>query len=364
MQGRTKTDASATRWQLNDDVILLRHWATERCHVMPRGSEELVIGSDESCWLRLEDERVSRKHATLRWTDGTWVLRDAGSRNGVLADGVKCREMVLEPGMEVRLGGVTLVAESGQSMALRAFLARLLGWASDCGRAVDLAVRSIRIATRRHAALVLCGEDDLVLLARALHLRVFGAVRPFIVCDPRRKRTGENVRAAANYQSGMEALRAAKHGSLCIWNRKLPSDFDEMKLTLADPDTRVQLVVCVTKPRDAEAFGAIPIAIPSLRERPHDLPRIVDEYAHEVTASLGVPRKSFSRSDQDWVVEHSSSSLPEIEKMILRLLRIREVGGDLTRAASLLGMDRWSLDKWVQRNKPPVPVEKSKKKSK
>lgn len=366
MQGKTKTDASVGQWLLNDDVVLLRWWASDRSQVMPGGPAELVLGADESCWLRLEDERgrASRRHATLQSVDAKWLLRDAGSRNGMLVDNVKCSEVALEPGMEIWLGGVTLVAESARSMDLRAFLKRVLGWTDDCMRAVDLASRSIRIATRRHAALVLCGEDDLVLLARALHRRVLGIDRPFVVCDPRRKRAGENVRAAENYQSGMEAMRAAKHGSLCLWSKKLPSDFDEMKVALADPDARVQLVVCVTDTRDAEAFGAIPIAVPSLRERARDLPRIVDEYARDLTAELGVPRKSFSRSDQAWVVEHGSSSLPEIEKVIGRILRVREAGGDLTRAAGLLGMDRWSLDKWVKRHNPPVPIEKSPKKTK
>src|SRR5689334_17326100 len=118
MQAKTKTDASVGRWLLNDEVVLLRWWASERTQVIPGGTKELVLGADESCWLQLEDDRgrASRKHATLRSVDGKWLLQDAGSRNGMLVDSVKCSEVELEPGMEVWFGGVTLVAESARSM--------------------------------------------------------------------------------------------------------------------------------------------------------------------------------------------------------------------------------------------------------
>lgn len=76
------------------------------------------------------------------------------------------------------------------SAALRGFLEQLLGWSNE--RTVDLAIRSLKLAAEHQAALVLCGEDDLVPIAWALHRRTLGADRPFIVCDPRRG-TGEDL---------------------------------------------------------------------------------------------------------------------------------------------------------------------------
>jgi len=372
MQGPTTKDAGLEQWQLTDDVIGLRLWATDRNRLMPvpmedllAPPEELVIGAGEASWLRLEDPqgRVSRRHATLSFRDGKWLLRDTGSTNGLVVNGVKCVEVVLEAGMEIWLGGVTLVAESKRSVAVRGFLARLLGWGEGSMQAIDLALRSIRVAAIRCAPLVLCGEDELVLVARALHRRVLGAERPFIVCDPRRKRTDPNVRSPENYQSGMEGLRAAKHGTLCIWNRPLPSDFAEMQSALGNPDTRVQLVVCVTEPCDAEAFSAFVINVPALSGRASDLPRIVEEYAHDITYELEEPRNSFGRSDQEWAIERASSSLPEIEKAILRVLVLRQFDGNRTLAAAKLGMDPWSLNKWAKRRDAPVPAEKGSKRS-
>jgi hypothetical protein len=140
MQSPTTTDVGIDRWQINDEVIRLRLWASERSQSMPTASGgEWIIGSGPTSWLRLEDERrrVSRKHATLSREDGKWILRDAGSKNGILVEGMKRKEVALEPGVEVWVGGVTLIAESNRLTTLRAFLGRILGWTSDQVRAVD-----------------------------------------------------------------------------------------------------------------------------------------------------------------------------------------------------------------------------------
>lgn len=358
-QGPTNTDAGGARWPITDDVIRLRAWGTERSHVLPTTpGDEWIIGSGPTCWLRLEDSkgRISRQHARLLHKDGRWVLHDAGSKNGMVVDGTRRDEITLEPGLEIWFGGIVLIAESGRWVALRSFLGRILGWASDRTRVVDQALHTVRNAATRQTALVLCGDGDMVSLARAIHRHEFGAERPFIVCDPRRKQSDENVRAAENYQSGVDALRAARSGSLCIWNNKLPRDFADVKDAIKDPDARVQLIVCARDAAEAEAFGVGPITIPPLSHRRNELGRIVEEYIDDAIAEFRVPRTSFPTEDRDWVFKHASASLPEIEKATLRLLALREAGGNMNRAAARLGMGRWSLSKWVNRRKLPVHV--------
>jgi hypothetical protein len=355
----TKTDPEVDDWSINDDVVRLRLWGTDRSFPLPGdASSELIIGSTDSCWLRLDDDkqRVSRRHAALVRERGKWTLRDLGSRNGMKVDGARRDEVVLEAGIEIWIGGVTLVAESSRSIALRSYLGRLLGWTSPRTRAIDHALRSIRMAANRRAALVLCGEDDLVLIARSLHRLVLGPDRPFIVCDPRRKRSTESVRSAENYDKGMLALQAATRGSLCVWSKKPPADFAEVKAALRDPDVRVHLVVCARDASEVEAFGAVPITVPPLSGRANELGRIINEYASEALAELGLPRPSFPRADHDWVLKHAASSLPEIEKATRRLVVIREEGGNLNRAAARLRMARMSLAKWIGRRKLPIPT--------
>src|SRR6478672_13608410 len=51
--------------------------------------QTVVIGSDESCQLRLNDGSVSRKHVELSGGPGGYRLRDLRSTNGVFIEGVQ-----------------------------------------------------------------------------------------------------------------------------------------------------------------------------------------------------------------------------------------------------------------------------------
>jgi hypothetical protein len=357
MQGSTNTEVLEESWPISDDVMRLRQWATERSKVLPASaSGELVIGSSMLAWLQLDDPqgRVSRRHATLTRSGEKWVMRDAGSKNKFYVDGKRYIELELEPGLEILIGGVTLVAESTRLIALRVFLCRLLGWATERVQIVDQALRSIRNATRHRCALVLCAGDDSASIARTLDRRLFDGERPFVMCDPTRGRVDENVRAPQNYNVGMDALAAAKHGTLCIWNNKLPRDFAVMQAALQDLDARPLLIVCAHQPHEAAAFGAAPIAVPHLRERKAELPRIIDEYAIDANLELSLPKARIPNEDRAWVIEHAASSLSEIEKATLRLRAIRATDGNMTATAALLGMSRASLKRWVGRRQLPM----------
>lgn len=49
---------------------------------------ETVVGRAPDCGVRLEDDRVSRRHAVLAPGPSGWTVTDLGSKNGTLADGV------------------------------------------------------------------------------------------------------------------------------------------------------------------------------------------------------------------------------------------------------------------------------------
>src|SRR5690348_3680847 len=111
----TKTDSSASDWAIDDDVVRLRLWGTDLMYLLSTAPPDgLTVGAAENCSLHLNDPsgRVSRLHARLLREEGAWLLRDAGSKNGVRADGVRRSEVVLQPGLEIGLGGLTLLAES------------------------------------------------------------------------------------------------------------------------------------------------------------------------------------------------------------------------------------------------------------
>lgn len=237
---------------------------------------------------------------------------------------------------------------------LRRFLERLLGWTS--GQRVERALQAIELAATHRVHLAVCGAGDLVPAAYALHRRVLGVHRPFIVCDPRRGNRPASVRAPANYRSGVVALQAAAGGSLCVRSARLPHDFRTLVAQIRSTED-VLFVVCAGGRDDLDPLlvRPAPIRLPPLARRANELPRIVDEYAAEAIAALGV-RVSFSAADRAWVCENAATSLAEIEKATLRLVALR-ASRTVRGAAALLGITPVSLARWSRRRPPPPMTE-------
>ncbi|MBK7535337.1 MAG: FHA domain-containing protein [Myxococcales bacterium] len=349
-------------------MIRLREWASDRFHRLPEARAELpdvlgtwLVGSADDCAFRLHDpsRRISRHHARLLRERERWSLLDLGSKNGLRVDGSRQTTALLDPGIEIGIGGLTLVAESLRLIELRSFLCRLLGWGREHAETIDLAMRAIRMSQARRTPLVLRGEGDLVPLAHDLHRRVLGPARPFVLCDPRRQSMEANVRSVTNVESGLEALASARGGSLCVRSGRPPSDFLKVISALRDPDSQCQLIVCDTSAHDVETLLAVPITIPPLSGRQDELPHIIHEYTVDASIDLNVPVR-FYAEDRDWIREHSASSLHEIEKGTRRLVALR-AAGSLLGAADLLNMAAVSLRRWIGRRAMPslgsTPVE-------
>jgi len=183
----TKTDpAGPNEWLIRDEVVRLREWGTGIVHPLPPARDTFIIGAADGCWLRLWDPagRVSRKHAELTYSErAVWTISDL-SKNGVHLDGarVKSLPVPLVPGVQIRIGGVTLIAESPLLCALRELLARFIGWSDEHCETVDQALYSVRVAATHREPLLLCGPGNLVSIARLLHRHTFGD-QPFVVCS-------------------------------------------------------------------------------------------------------------------------------------------------------------------------------------
>ena len=66
-----------------------------------------VIGRSTDCDLPLPSLEASRRHAEIRWQDGRFILRDLGSTNGTLLNGVVVLgESALAPGDRIEIAGV------------------------------------------------------------------------------------------------------------------------------------------------------------------------------------------------------------------------------------------------------------------
>jgi FhaA, N-terminal domain/FHA domain len=71
------------------------------------GSGGAVLGRSRDCDITLEDPNVSRHHAEVRPSGGSWTVRDLGSTNGVKVNGRRidaARPQSLKPGDVVELG--------------------------------------------------------------------------------------------------------------------------------------------------------------------------------------------------------------------------------------------------------------------
>jgi hypothetical protein len=234
---------------------------------------------------------------------------------------------------------------------LHAFLGRVLGWSNE--RGVELALRSIALALDHRAALVLCGEGDLVPIAWALHHRTLGPASPFIVCDPRRGRKAASVRSPASRASGLAAFDAAVGGSLCVRMRRLPDDFPALVARLRGADD-VLCAICADDVVNAQRSFVLPapLSVPPLADRSAELDRIIAEYADDAIAELAAPPSSFTVDDHAWVRDQAAASLVEIEKATLRLVAIR-TSRNVSGAAARLGMAPVSLTRWIGRRLPP-----------
>lgn len=267
---RTRTDRGATEWHINDDVVRLREWGTDIIHRLPRPPwDSGVIGTAETCSLQVVDPSgyTSREHARLERGTTGWLARDLDSKNGTRADGARQSEVRLAPGVELGVGSLTLLAESRRFIKLRSFMARLLGWTADRTPMVDFALRSIRLAATRRLPLVLCGPGDLISVANAIHRHALGNRKPFVVCDPRRRDGEASVRSAGNAETAIDAMQRAAGGSLCLWSRRPPHDFAQVRRELRDPRTRVQLIVCAAARRQTKPYHVEPIVVPPLSSR-------------------------------------------------------------------------------------------------
>jgi hypothetical protein len=243
-----------------------------------------------------------------------------------------------EPGAAVR-----------RASELRGFCRRIFGWDDAQREAVDDVMCALLAAVVAGAAIALRGEPDLVPVAPALHRRLLGPERPFVVCDPRRRDGDGSVRSAPNRRRGMDALVAATGGSVCLRARRLPADFAEMADSLRGSGSTAQVFVCLSGDDRMRVRDLLspPVEIPSLSGRAEDLDRLIGESLADATRALGVGRMRFSGRASDSVLR-GVTSLAEFERGVLRLVAIRSAP-NLSQAARRLGVALVSLSRWVGR---------------
>ena len=89
--------------------LLMTTGARSGAHFILRAGEATRIGRGLDCDVVLSDPLSSRVHATVRYEEGGWFVRDAGSRNGTFVNGQKIDEAQLGEGNILRVGSTEFV---------------------------------------------------------------------------------------------------------------------------------------------------------------------------------------------------------------------------------------------------------------
>lgn len=348
----TKLDhADGTDWAIEDSVVRFREWGTERVHNLPANDVgSWGIGRSNTAWLQLRDpdRLVSRRHAELLREPDGWVVRDVGSKNGLWLDDERRDSFPLVAGTEIGVGSVRLVAESRRLISVRALVARLIGWRLTRRTDVDFALRSLREMATLKSPLLLCGDGDLAVVAHQLHRALVGVDRPFVVCDPRRRRVERSARTHGNEPDAPQAIGSASGGTLCVWARYLPAGFAALARTLRDPGRRVRLILFTDALDHQSSIPTTTVALPALSTRSDEIARIVDEYAADAMEHFGATGRSFTVADRDRIAARRPTSLAVIAHATARLVAIGHFGG-VTRAAPHLSRSHVALSRWLAR---------------
>jgi transcriptional regulator with PAS, ATPase and Fis domain len=110
---RGLTQADGDGGALVDRIFLLVTAGPSAGKTFSSAGERVIVGTHEACDLRLEDQAVSRFHCELQPVDGKLQIRDLGSKNGTIVDGVAIVQAFLVSGATIKIGRSELRFDHG-----------------------------------------------------------------------------------------------------------------------------------------------------------------------------------------------------------------------------------------------------------
>lgn len=130
---------------------------------------DYLLGRGAECDVRVNDDRVSRRHARLTHTPGDgWRIVDLGSKNGLTIEDRRVTAGPLAAGAHVGLGGVALRFEPLGEAALRA----------EAERRLDRHLTGVRLQREFDPS---AGPRELLDRLLASVMKVVGAERGFLL---------------------------------------------------------------------------------------------------------------------------------------------------------------------------------------
>jgi DNA-binding NtrC family response regulator len=326
--------------------------------------QTVVVGTDESCQLRLADPSVSRRHFELSGGPGGYRLRDLRSTNGVHIEGVQVMDAKLYDKTRLTVGRTELRFEPERTeiqwpLSPHERFGEVIGKSWAMRRLFALLER----AAPTDSPVVLEGEPGTgkEALARAIHEKSARREGPFVVVDL--GASSEALMESDLFGHDVSAVRPvarpgafeeAEGGTLYLDEvAELPITLQarllraletkEIKRPGQGGTVKVDVRVVASTQKDLEAevkagrfredlffkLSVFRVRVPPLRERPEDIPRLVRHFEAKNKAPHLVSDETVNMlARHDW-----PGNVRELRNVLERLAAFPDLGaGAIARA--------------------------------
>jgi two-component system, NtrC family, response regulator GlrR len=273
-------------------------------------SERIVIGSHRTADLVLTDRTVSRFHVELVIEGDSVVLRDLGSRNGTLLDGVELEQGRLRGPTIVQVGSSELrIDVQGDAVPLTLAPQEQFGALIGAAAVMRLTFERLEQAARRDGHVLIEGERGTGkdAAAAALHERsarhegpldVIDCSGPALAVEEMLLGKGDRPGALERCHTGtlvLDEVGGLPRGTQRALVRALEDKCVRRRDTIAPADVRIialsrrNLRVDVNDDRFApdlfELLAGARVRLPPLRERSEDVPLLVGQFLGAMSAT-------------------------------------------------------------------------------
>ncbi|MCB9593646.1 MAG: sigma 54-dependent Fis family transcriptional regulator [Sandaracinaceae bacterium] len=282
--------------------------------------ERVTVGRSVICDLTLADKAVSGTHFEVEATEKGFVLRDLDSTNGTFIGDLQVKEVWIKPGTVMRVGKTHLRFEPeagtveiplsteesfhgiiGKSVRMREIFATLAKIApteltalvrGETGTGKELIARALHSASKRAEA-PLVVQDCSAIPKDLIESTLFGHERgAFTGAVERRRGSFEAADGGTIFLDEIGELDLTLQPKLLrvLENR-------EIKRVGGDRQIPVNVRVVAATNRDLRQMvnegtfredlfyrlSVVQIELPPLRERPEDIPTLVEHFLHDIT---------------------------------------------------------------------------------
>ena len=284
--------------------------------------DRATVGTTEGATLRLGDKSVSRMHFEVAARDGGFVVRDLGSTNGTVVEGLRVVEAFLPASARIEAGDTLVrfeILSSESEVALPTRFGELVG-TSPSMRRVFATLQSVAATD---ATVLVEGETGTgkELVARALHDASPRGSGPFVVVDcgglpatlieselfgyERGAFTGAVTARSGAFESAdggtvfldeigempidlqPKLLRVLESRSVRRLGSNQPRSIDVRVVAATNRDLRREVNRGAFRADVFYRLAVVMVRVPSLRERPDDIPVLVEAMLESMRERTG-----------------------------------------------------------------------------